>query len=109
MRKYATLIDKLGYRQLLGAILAVGLFLLLLALDRFRWELLGLSHRNAAHNAAFNLGIAPLLLGSVFITCAFVVGGVLGNWDRIALARNKYLPLILTIPLIAFVLLRFVS
>ena len=99
-------VDEVGRRQLRGAIVAAAMFILLLTLDHFRWELLRLSHHNAAHNAVFNMGIAPVVLGSIFIISAFVVGGVVGNWNRIVLARNKYIPLLLTVPIIALVFIR---
>ena len=92
-----------------GAIAAVVLFALLFALDHFRWEILRLSERSAAHNAVFNLGINPLMMRTIFIICALVVGGVIGNWNRIVHARNKYIPLLLTIPLLVLVFIRILN
>lgn len=82
--------------------MAVVLLVALFFVDHYRWELLQLTHRNAAQNAVFNWAVTPLLACATLVVSAFVVGGVLGNWNKITSKRNKLIPLSLAGSILAF-------
>ncbi len=101
--------DRIGRRQMRGAIVAVTLFLLLQVLSAFRWELLGLANGYAPHNFFFNVTFFWPMLITIITICAFVVGGVLGNWKKISRTRYKLVPLVLTSMILALYFIRIIG
>lgn len=102
----ATINDPVGRKMMRRAIIASSLFVLLLTLNYFRLELLGIVPGYAPHNFGFNILFFLPTLIVILIISGLVIGGVLGQWKKIARPRNKLIPLLLTVPIVALFFLR---